>query len=290
LRKALIIVNPVAGKGTSLAVRDRLAEALDRHGIEHETVISAYAGEVEVIAREVDTSRFNEVISLGGDGTLGEIINGIVGKPLNLGIVPTGTGNDFIRCLDKDYTIEKAIDKIVSGRVKMTNLGHVNQGFFLNMAGFGIDSYILQNMITIKKFLKGAAGYTFSTFYTLLRYRSRSVTITVDGVTFDRKIMLVAIGNGQYFGGAMKVSPESKVDDDVFEMVIVNDMNRLKFIVTFWKVFKGNHLGVKEVESLKGTYFKVTSKENIPLDIDGNLKGQTPLEIQVAKEKIAIYA
>ncbi len=289
MRRALIIVNPVAGKGTSLAVRDRLAEALDGHGIQHETVISGHAGEVEKIAGGIDTRRFNEVISLGGDGTLGEIVNGIVGKPLKLGIVPTGTGNDFIRCLDKDYSIEKAIEKIVAGRVIMANLGRVNQGIFLNMAGFGIDSYILQNMSKIKKFLKGSAGYTLSTFYTLLQYRSRAVTITVDGRTFDRKVMLVAIGNGQYFGGAMKVSPESKVDDGVFEMVIVNEMNKLKFIVTFWKVFKGTHLGVKEVESFRGTRFKVSSEDSIPLDIDGNLRGVTPLEIQVAEERIAIY-
>ncbi|MCK5762674.1 MAG: diacylglycerol kinase family lipid kinase, partial [Clostridiales bacterium] len=182
MRHALIIINPVAGKGKALIVKNKLLNELDKAKITYEIVISSYEGEIEKIALNVDITKFSEIIALGGDGTVVEVLNGIIDKKIKLGIIPIGTGNDFFRSIQPNIDIEDAIKKIVDDKTILSDVGKINNVYFLNVSGFGMDSYILENLKRIKKFIKGSFAYTVSTFYTLFSYKSKKVYIEIDGV------------------------------------------------------------------------------------------------------------
>lgn len=289
MRHALIIINPVAGKGKGLAVRDKLLNELDKAKITYDIVISSYEGEIEKIALDADIERITEIIVLGGDGTVVEAINGIINKKIRLGIIPIGTGNDFFRSIQPKIDIDDAIKKIVDEKIILSDVGKINDTYFLNVSGFGMDSYILENLKKIKKYIKGSIAYTVSTFYTLFSYRSKKVYIEIDGIQLERDIMLVSICNGKYFGGGMMISPNASIDDGQFELIIVKKMSILRFIKLFGKIFKGTHLFVDEVEEFKGKKFKIKSDVEIPINVDGNLIGVTPLEINVTNYKLEIF-
>ncbi|MEA3423068.1 MAG: diacylglycerol kinase family protein [Bacillota bacterium] len=289
MRHALIIINPVAGKGKGLAVRDKLLNELDKAKITYDIIISSYEGEIEKIALDADIERITEIIVLGGDGTVVEAINGIINKKIRLGIIPIGTGNDFFRSIQPKIDIDDAIKKIVDEKIILSDVGKINDTYFLNVSGFGMDSYILENLKKIKKYIKGSIAYTVSTFYTLFSYRSKKVYIEIDGIQLERDIMLVSICNGKYFGGGMMISPNASIDDGQFELIIVKKMSILRFIKLFGKIFKGTHLFVDEVEEFKGKKFKIKSDVEIPINVDGNLIGVTPLEINVTNYKLEIF-
>jgi len=289
MRNALIILNPVSGNGESLKLKEKILEYFEEAKISYDLIITNYIAEAEKVARETDENKYSEIIIVGGDGTIVEVINGIIGKNINIGIIPAGTGNDFNRSVNKNMKFDAIMKAIVKGDSISADIGKVNDKFFLNVTGFGIDSYILQNLVKIKKIIKGSFAYTVSTFYTLLKYKNKHVKISIDNETFERDIMLVSICNGKYFGGGMKISPDSEVNDGEFELFIVNKMSKLKFMIVFWKVFKGTHLSVNEVEIFKAKSIQIESDVDIPINVDGNLYGNTPLKASVSSNKINIF-
>ncbi|MBN2258931.1 MAG: diacylglycerol kinase family lipid kinase [Clostridiales bacterium] len=290
MRHALIIINPVAGKGKGLVLKDKLLSMFNEKGITYDLVISEYVGEIEEISKKIDEDIYNELIVVGGDGSIVEALGGIIGKNIKLGIVPIGTGNDFIRSYDGKIDVKKAIDNILRGETNKSDIGLINGHYFINVSGFGMDSYILENLNKIKKIIKGSLAYTVSTFYTLISYKSKKISFEIDGVNYKREIMLAAICNGIYFGGGMMISPNTKVDDGLFELVIVNKMKKLKFIGVFLKVFKGTHIELKEVEVFSGKEFKIISEERIPLNVDGNIIGNTPVTANITEYQIEVFS
>jgi YegS/Rv2252/BmrU family lipid kinase len=289
MRKIKVILNPVAGKGEGLKKKSWLIDSLEAMNVDYDLEISQSLGEIERIARAIDVNSYNEVIVVGGDGSLVEAVNGLGKKDVVLGIVPVGTGNDFARTLLGSTSPDEMMEKIRVGNHKVVDTGSVNGRSFINVTGFGIDSYILENMIKVKRFFGGSLAYFISTVYTLFKYKSKHVKISINGSNFDRDIMLAAISNGKYFGGGMKISPNAEVDDGLFELVLVSKMNKPKFLVLFTKVYKGMHLGVAEVEVFKSNRIQIESQESIPINVDGNLYGSTPIDVEVSDKKIKMF-
>lgn len=289
MRKALVIMNPVAGKGEGLKHKSWIVEKLGNSSIDFDYVESTYEGEIEKLTHELDMDKFSEIIVIGGDGTLVEAINGIKGRDIKLGLIPVGTGNDFARTLSGEINPRNALDSIIDGNFTAIDLGRVNDKYFVNVTGFGIDSYILANMVIFKKFLGGSLAYLASTLYTLFKFKSKKVKLHINGEVLEREIMLAAISNGQYFGGGMKISPNAKVDDGEFELVLVNKISIIKFLSVFQKVYKGTHLTVSEVEVFKSKAFFIESEESIPINVDGNLYGSTPIDVKVSDVKVKMY-
>ena len=286
MRKLKLILNPTAGKGLALKYKEMVTTVLNDEALEFQLVESQYEGEIEKLASEVEVSQFTDLIIIGGDGSLVEAVNGIGKKDIRMGIVPVGTGNDFARTLLGSSDPSNALQKIIAGGEKLVDVGWVNGRRFINVTGFGIDSYILQNMDKIKKVFKGSTAYLVSTLYTLMQYKSKKVWIKIGDQTYEREIMLAAISNAKYFGGGMMISPESEIDDGLFELVIVNKLSIPRFLRLFKRVYNGTHLGVEEVEVFKADTFFIDAIEDIPINVDGNLYGLTPIEVKAGEEKI----
>ncbi len=290
MRKIKFIINPAAGQGESKKTINLIQDTFKKIDIDYSISISGYEGHVEKIASEAVEMGYTDIIAVGGDGTVLEAFNGIFNKGVNLGIIPAGTGNDFVRMLDIKKNFAEALDKIIAGNTLNIDIGIVNDSHFLNVVGMGIDGEIVNKTEEVKNILKGSSAYIYSTFATLLKYKCKNITLTIDGITYERKVYLVAVGNGKYFGGGMMITPGAKLDSENFEIVIINEMKKSKFAILFKKVFSGNHVHENPVEVFYGKNITIVSEDPLMINADGNIIGQSKASIHILpKAQNVIY-
>lgn len=284
MRKIMYIVNPVAGKGFDENNIEIIKNRMDSTDIDYSIKISSYKGNIEILSKEAVKAGYTDIIGVGGDGTVLEVFNGLYGNEVNLGIIPSGTGNDFVKIFEIDNDINNNIDKIIEGRTKKVDIGKVNDTHFLNVVGFGIDGDIVESTEKIKKFFKGSAAYILATFLNLIKYKCKDVEINIDGKVLNRKPFLIAIGNGKYYGGGMKITPDAKIDNGKFQIIILNKITKIKFTILFKKVFTGEHVNENSVEVFYGKNIEIRSKNKIKINADGNIIGETPAVVKIIEK------
>ena len=281
MRKIKFIINPAAGNGEAKNTINLIHSKLEDTGLEYSISISGFVGDVERISVEAVENGYTDIVAVGGDGTVLEAFNGLFNKDVNLGLIPAGTGNDFVKMININKNFEEAIDKIIEGNTKIIDIGVVNDTHFLNVVGMGIDGEIVKKTEQVKKIIKGSPAYIYSTFSTLINYKCKNVRIEIDGEIYNRKVYLVAVGNGKYFGGGMMVTPGAELDSENFEIVIINEMTRSKFAILFRKVFSGNHVHEDPVEVFYGKNVKIISEDPLMVNADGNIIGESIANIHI---------
>ena len=281
MRKIKFIINPAAGNGEAKNTINLIHSKLEDTGLEYSISISGYVGDVERLSVEAVENGYTDIVAVGGDGTVLEAFNGLFNKNVNLGLIPAGTGNDFVKMININKNFEEAIDKIIEGNTKVIDIGVVNDTHFLNVVGMGIDGEIVKKTEQVKKIIKGSPAYIYSTFSTLINYKCKNVRIEIDGEVYNRKVYLVAVGNGKYFGGGMMVTPGAELDSENFEIVIINEMARSKFAILFRKVFSGNHVHEDPVEVFYGKNVNITSEDPLMVNADGNIIGESVANIHI---------
>lgn len=281
MRKIKFIINPAAGKGEAIRCVSIIRNMMESAQLNYSISISGYKGNVEEISRLAVEEGYTDIVAVGGDGTVLETFTGLYGSGINLGVIPSGTGNDFVRMLNIESDYKKAIQKIINGSTKTIDIGMVNKSYFLNVVGIGIDGDIVERTQKVKKYFRGTSAYIYSTFATLIKYRCKKIQIEIDGVKYNREAYLVAIGNGKYYGGGMMVTPGAIIDDGMFEIIILNKLSKLKFAILFSKVFSGKHTLEKSVEVFYGKDVKVTSNESLKVNADGNIVDSLPAQIKI---------
>jgi len=281
MRKIKFIINPAAGNGEAKNTINLIHSKLEDTGLEYSISISGFVGDVERISVEAVENGYTDIVAVGGDGTVLEAFNGLFNKNVNLGLIPAGTGNDFVKMININKNFEEAIDKIIEGNTKIIDIGVVNDTHFLNVVGMGIDGEIVKKTEQVKKIIKGSPAYIYSTFSTLINYKCKNVRIEIDGEVYNRKVYLVAVGNGKYFGGGMMVTPGAELDSENFEIVIINEMTRSKFAILFRKVFSGNHVYEDPVEVFYGKNVNITSEDPLMVNADGNIIGESIANIHI---------
>lgn len=288
MKKYLFIINPIAGKGKTLELIPRIKKSFDKDKINYDIKITDEKGHGEKIAEEAIDKGFTHIISVGGDGTAYEVVNGIRNGKIVLGILPAGTGNDFARMIKMPKDYDEMLKAIKIAKTKKIDIGNVNNRFFLNCSSVGIDAEIVKETEKIKKYISGTSAYLLGVFKTLAKYKSKEVDIVIDGKEIRRKIELIAVGNGKYYGGGMKINPMAAYDDGLLDICVVNKINKLKFTSLFLTVFKGDHIKIKEVETFRGKEVKIFGDDSLLLNADGDIIGTTPAEIKIEKRSINV--
>lgn len=285
MRKIKYIINPVAGDGSSKntikAIHDKMIES----DIMYSISISGFKGEIESISRLAADDGYTDVVAVGGDGTVLEAFNGIYNRNITLGIIPSGTGNDFAKVLNLGDDFEENLNKIIIGNTELIDVGKINDSHFLNIAGLGIDSSILETTEKIKKTIKGPFAYLLSTFIVLAKYKCQEIKITIDGCEMTRNCYLVAIGNGKFYGGGMMVTPNASLTNGLLEIVIIHKMSKFKFVRLFKKVFTGDHISESVVENYQGKNIQIETSAEVKINVDGNLIGQGSCNISIEEKK-----
>jgi len=282
--KCLFLVNPATGRNNSYRIWKDIRPHIS---FPYDFTFTSAPGEATKIAEDAARQGFERVVAVGGDGTVSEVVNGIAGKDAELGIIPAGSGNDFVKALNVPQKPLDALAAIKRGRSQEVDLGRHDGGFFINVAGVGFDAETLHTNRNIK-FLRGSLAYVTSVILTLVRYSPKNAKITIDGKTYHRKLWLVAVANGQYFGGGMKISPDSKIDDGLFEVCLVNEISRLEIVRFLPRVFNGGHKEHRAFEVIRGREVKIDFETPTMVQTDGEIIGLTPVTFSLQPKALRV--
>ncbi len=298
-RKTMLVLNPHAGKGKGRKVFTAIRELLDRQIKNMDVRVSEYAGHAFQIGREAAGHGYQRIVTVGGDGTPFEIINGLYaeGRPrqeIELGMIPTGTGNSFLRDFS-DISWQRAVENILSGRrrkVDLVEISYQQQGkevkrYFLNILGVGLIADILK--LTNEKLKRfGALGYSLAVLLRLARGMHNRMRVTVDGENMEIVDSALVISNSKYTGGGMKIAPMADTQDGLVDLVIFRGVNRREILNIFSRVFKGSHIGHAKVKTFRAAAVAIDSCPQELLMADGELLGMTPLRLKVLPKELTI--
>jgi len=292
--RILMITNPVAGKNKGQRTANDAFCFFKNHGHQPEIVLSKWSGHAIEIAQNCNVNEWDAMIAIGGDGTLFEIINGLLKRdhkiPIPLGQIPTGTGNSFIKDLDV-HSPESAYEKILGGKTKKVDIGRCKyadqQFYFINILGLGFVSDVAFKARKYKRF--GDLSYIFGVFEELIQLKTHALELTIDGQTMHRKNVFVEISNSTRTGGDMIMAPAAKIDDGYLDIILLNDLSRIKLLKAFPKIFKGTHIELPEVETFQGKHIKITTDLPKRLTPDGEILGTTPIEVEVMPHKVEMF-
>lgn len=292
--KHLFIINPAAGKGKTLRLVPVIEKIFEeRKEDEFFIEITKGTSHATEIAKKYSEIGEYRIYSVGGDGTLNEVLNGMANSSSSLAVIPSGTGNDFIKSIykyGKNEKVEDILLKVVNGKEKHIDLCEVNDRYFINIASIGFDAEVAYNTIKLKRlpFISGQLAYILGIMLTLFNYKSYSLTLDIDGRIIKLEGLLAAVANGNYYGGGINVAPEAIVDDGLFDICAIEKVSRLKILRLFPKVIKGTHAEIKEVSFYSGRRVKITSTDEIAFNIDGEITKGREAEFKIIDNGIRI--
>jgi diacylglycerol kinase (ATP) len=293
LSYARVIVNPSAGAGKTAKKWPQIIDCLKRTGLSFEHDITESAGHATELAKSAADKGYEMVVSVGGDGTMNEIVNGLYNsgnlKNVTLGIISTGTGSDYIRSVGLPHQFKEACQRLKNPRKLLADLGmaeYTHNGknikrLFVNFAGIGFDAEIVKATTQRYKALGRMPSYFAGLLNTLLLYRNSEVSLSVDGNTEDRKVCTVLFSNGKYGGGSMLVAPHADPTDGLFDVIIIDNLSKPDLIWSLPRIYKGTHLTHPKVTLKKARDIYVQSIKRISLQADGELLGEIPAHFQI---------
>ncbi len=303
--RGLIVANPAAAAGS---VGRRWSEHVRRvhacFGLA-ETAFTNAPGDASRIVERAIADGVERIIAVGGDGTVNECLNGFTfagGEPLEtqLAVFPLGTGGDFARSIgmhegDPDQLASSLTPRVVDvGRVVSTGHEGEKHRHFLNVASFGASGLVVEKVNTTSKRFGAKASFMLGTLKGLTQYKNQRVRLRIDD-TFEEELLAntVAVANGRYFGGGMKVAPDARLDDGQLEVVVIGDIGVGFFVRHSSKIYAGTHGALPEVRMMRGARITVTPlarASDIPVDCDGEQMGKAPVRFEVLPKQLTLIA
>ncbi len=291
---AKVIVNPAAGAGKTGKLWPRIMSSLKDYGLRFEHAVTEAPGHAIELAKLAAKKGYDMVVSVGGDGTINEIVNGLYDsgniKDNLLGIVSTGTGSDYIRTTGTPRKYEDACRRFLQPQKRTVDLGVVEfqkngrraERLFVNFAGMGIDAEIVRRTTQQYKKLGSLSSYLMGMLTSLVAYHNRRVSISIDGKTEEVRILTVIMNNGKYGGGGMYTAPQADLADGFLDVMIAGDLSKPDFLWSLPRLYKGTHLTHPKVESQKAKEIEVKSLgEKLYLQADGELLGEVPARFRI---------
>jgi YegS/Rv2252/BmrU family lipid kinase len=296
---SLLVVNPASGHGlgrrTFARLESRFRESFP--GLEVRT--SEYPGQAVEIGRQAGREGFSRLLCLGGDGTPFEVLNGLYAdgrpaRPPEIGLIPAGTGNSFLRDFGVE-TPEEALANIASGRrraVDLIEFEHQRDGrtvrlYSLNILGVGLIADILKLTNERLKFL-GSAGYSLAVLLRLAKGMDNQIDFEADGRRWTVRDSAFVISNSKFTGGKMKIAPDADLSDGKADLVVFREVNRREILAIFKRVFSGTHTAHPKVETLAAAEIRVEGDPALRVMADGELLGETPLRLKVLPRELVI--
>lgn len=285
------ILNPCAGRGRSVKIMQRVIEIMEKKRTKFKVRETEYPGHATIIAKEAIQNGFKSIIAVGGDGTVLEVANGMIGEKATMGIIPAGTGNDFIKTVGIPNDPEVAVNILLKEKQKKVDIGLADdKRYFLNVSGTGFDVEVLKNTEKVKGFLTGLAAYYTAVLMAVFGYKFKKVILKTKDMVIEKTVLLVAVANGIAYGGGMKVAPEASVEDGLLDVTIIEKMPRWKIPLELPKFIKGEHKKIKYIEKFKCESVTIETDKAEPINMDGEIIGTTPVTFSVKKNAINVFA
>ena len=290
-----VIVNPAAGGGRALRSVSWLRERLERRP-EARLEVTRRAGDAEAMAADAARRGHDRVIAIGGDGTVQEVVNGLLCNAVaaSMGIVPVGSGNDLARSLGLPSDLPSAWRLAVGHAMRSIDVARATNGvgaqrWFASAGGIGFDAQVAAAMASRRGWHAGRAGYLLTTLAELRRFENRRVELSVDGVSATRDVLFVAIANGAYYGGGMRIAPSALPDDGRLDVCLVGDVSRLTVLRQLPNLYRGTHVEHPAVEMRTGSLVEVDGVRT-RIHLDGEPFGELPLRVSLSHRVLAVAA
>ncbi|TFB12309.1 diacylglycerol kinase family lipid kinase [Candidatus Marinimicrobia bacterium MT.SAG.3] len=264
-----LIINPAAGRGKTSKLSKRVISEFEKRGIDFDYEYSTKLRHAVEISRKASTE-FQKVIAVGGDGTVNEVGEGLVGSDVIFGVIPLGSGNDFAKENGIPSKISDAVGVILSDNFHLIDVIKVNDRVSLNTAGIGFNG-IVSEVAKSVKYLKGMSVYIWSVVKTAVRYKSIPLKISINGRLIEDDIFMVSICNSKSEGGGFIMAPDAKNDDGLFDVTIIRHTGYTKLFLNLNKALTGNLNKLKEVETIKGNSILIESEYPMPVHVDGEV-------------------
>ena len=303
--KTQVIVNPESNRGRTRKrwgeIRDGLKSFIREFKFEF-TEKPLHATE---LARKAIKEGTELVIGVGGDGTMNEIANGffedrrIINPEAALGVVPSGTGCDLTKSLNIPAGLKDALKVIVEapsvrmdvGKVRFrSNAGGEEERFFLNVADFGLGGEVVRR-VNEQRLQRKASSYVRCLVTTMVQYRNKRVRIRVDGENLpEGEYLIGAVANGKIFGKGMKIAPGARLDDGLFDTVLVRGFKFLEFCRHGWKLMNGSHITHPKVTVIRGSKVEAWPEDNedVLIELDGEQLGRLPATFEIIPRDLLI--
>ena len=268
--------------------------------------VSDYAGHTIELAKTACV-KFDYIVSVGGDGTLNEVVNGCLQAKDNdslltlpiLGVLPQGTANDFVKTLALSGSEGELLQLIKNNHHNLVDVGKITYSgegslrlsrYFINIADVGIGANIAQSVNKSNKYFGSNTAFLLAIIKTFLSYKPRPLNIkTKDGFSWQGQALMLAIGNGRYFGSGLCIAPHAKISDGVFGVTLMGRMTIMDFILRFLDLKKDKKLDHPEMNYLEADYMEIdSSATDCAVEVDGEFLGFTPLQIEILPASISI--
>ncbi|MDD8019612.1 MAG: diacylglycerol kinase family lipid kinase [Acidobacteriota bacterium] len=305
LLKTRVIVNPASNRGRT---RHRWSEikALLKHFLkDFKYDFTERPFQATDLAREAIKDGTELLIGVGGDGTANEIANGffeqrvIINPEATLGLVPSGTGCDFTRSLNIPRNLKNAVKFISESPGQSIDVGRVTycdqngqpgSRYFLNIADFGLGGEVVRQ-VNGNRLERRAASYILCLLKTMLTFKGQQVRLSVDGqATVSDHYLIGAIANGRIFGQGMKIAPRARLNDSLFDIVLIKSLSFFEFCLNGWKLINGSHLNYHKVSWRRGQKIEVfpVKAEPVLIELDGEQIGTLPASFEIIPSSLQV--
>ena len=291
------IVNPTAGSGKAKNAIPIIEKIMSENNTAYSVIYTSSPEDYTRVSELIDFDAAKAIICVGGDGTIQEYVGLTIGRDINFGIIPAGSGNDLIHSIPRgerkfksfEERIKFYTEKIIKPEITRVDAISINkEKYFFNIGGTGIDIQVLKNALPLKKIFGGAA-YFLSLIKNVITYKAMEMTLTIDGKPEIDKYLLLAICNGAYYGGGMKIAPSALINDGYITLCKVKKIPRLKLMALFPRVKSGNHVNIKGVSFVNCSSVKLEFNGKKIINLDGNLpEFNSPLTFEIMKEAVSL--
>lgn len=299
-----VIVNPASANGSTGRRWEEISRAMEKALGSFDAEMTGASGEATALTRQALKDGYEMIVSVGGDGTNNEVVNGFfenrraINPDAVLATIPRGTGGDFRKTTGTPKNFVQAAAWLSGRNTRIIDLGFMtlvnHQGrrderYFINIASFGIGGEIDQRVNRSTKVFGGAASFAYAAIASVRSYSCKEVRLTIDGKSLGtQKIFNVAVCNGRFFGGGMRIAPKARIDDGLFDIVVVGDLNLFETIAGMPLIYVGGHLRLRKFTLFRGREVEAVSEDTVLHDVDGEAPGRLPSTYQILPSAIRL--
>lgn len=282
--------------------------------IPYQIFLSEFSGHITQLAIDAIQQGCKSLIIAGGDGSVNELVNGLIAAQTSknsidwnkisectLGIIPMGTGNDFVKSLDISLNLDTLKTLILQNKTKIIDIGLAEftdkkqqdaHRYFINITDVGMGGIVVAQLEKGSSFLSKSNRYKLQIAKTFLTYKKSEIKITAENYEFQGKVMNVILANGKYFGNGLGIAPEADLQDGLLELVVLGDIGIMDYLLNLSQVKKCKKIDHSQVFYQKTKEINITSADNrdLPIDMDGEFVGYAPLKIINLSKRIYFYS
>lgn len=278
--KHIFVINPNSGKNKKKKIEDTIEKACKKLKYDYEIHMTTGPEDATRFVRNLENAEPATIYAVGGDGIVNEVVNGITGSGHMLSVIPSGSGNDYFKSLIKS---KKEYIK--------SDVGKINDKYFINTACIGIDADVAANVPAIRRIpiIPVSQRYNASLVYTFFKYRAKTLTFKFGEASKKTRTTIVAICNGQFYGGGFRIAPHAMIDDGQFEIYIVEKMSKLSILKLLLKLKKAKHEEDERVQRFTDSDVEIISEKPVVCNIDGESIKDTNFKIEMIRNAITVY-